>query len=68
MSDSAQRGWGRSGRITSRGMHGNVHAMQQTDDDEADHPTGYPNHPIARTKSNELRKNSNADIHVYYPM
>jgi hypothetical protein len=49
-------------------MHGNVHAMQQTDDDEADHPAAYPNHPIARTNSNELRKNSNADIHVYYPM
>jgi len=49
-------------------MRGNVHAMQQTDDDEADHPAAYPNHPIARTKSNELRKNSNADIHVYYPM
>jgi hypothetical protein len=24
--------------------------------------------PIARTNSNELRKNSNADIPVYYPM
>ena len=68
MSDSAQRRYGRSGRITSHDMHANVHAMQQTDDDEADHPAAYPNHLIARTNSNELRKNSNADIHVYYPM
>ncbi len=42
--------------------------MQQTDDNEADHPAGDPNHPTARTNSNELRKKSNADIHVYYPM